>query len=140
MIEGKGHIISMSLRIPLAVSILLVAATTTASAANQSPPAPPSGPTINVSPLSGKPGGPLSIVGKLFAPSRATPVELDCPMFGHTAHGQWKWAPKTNKQGSFSIKTTIPKPKKASSALCHVYALDVTKKRSFYVSTQFNIR
>jgi hypothetical protein len=141
MIEGKGYIISMPKRIPLAACILLMAATTTASAAGiPKPPKPPAGPTLNITPLVGASGAPMTIVGKLFAPQKSTHVELDCPMVGHIQHGQWKWTPKTDKHGTFTIKSTIPKPKKVKSSLCHVYALDVTKKGSFYVSTQFNIR
>jgi hypothetical protein len=124
----------------MCLAALTSAATASAASKPPKPPKnPPPGPTLTVKPFEGKPGTRITIVGKLFAPKKVTRVEMDCPIFGHTQSGQVKWAPRADAHGGFTINTKVLKLKKTKTSLCGIYALDVTARRSFYVSTSFKV-
>jgi len=138
----------MLTRLLLLCAAVVLATTSAASAAGKPPKPPktpkppkiPAGPVLTAVPTAALPGAPLTIAGARFQPNRKTPVELDCPMFGQTKHGQAKWTPRTTKGGAFTIKTHVFKPKGVKQSVCHIYALNVTPKGAYYVSIEFQIR
>lgn len=115
-------------------------ATATAAPTPPKPPNIKTIPNLSVRPQSGKPHAAITITGLRFAPNQKIAVEMDCPLFGHSKNGRAHWTARTNAKGTFSLKTHVLQPNHVKTTNCGVYALNVTKKQSYYVSTEFSIK
>lgn len=129
-------------RIGLIACVAISVSTASVSAASK-PPKPPKTltvPVLSVNPHAAKPHARYTVSGVRFEPGKLMQIEMYCPQFGNKTHGYQKFYVKVDNHGAFSQKRTVPTPVKARSAICHLYALDITKKGAFYVSVEFDIK
>lgn len=126
-------------RIGLLTCLAVMASTASVWAAPR-PPKPLTVPILTVNPHAAKPYTKYTVSGVRFEPGKTMQIEMFCPQFGNKKHGYQKFFVKVDGNGKFKQKRTVPVPKGVKSTICHLYALDITRKGAFYVSVEFDIK
>lgn len=120
------------------VGVALLLSASPATAAKRLPPR-PTGPYLMVTPHAARPHARITIKGIRFSPRTAIHVELDCPRLNNKRYGQQQWTARTDRKGSFTIRTRVLRPKKVARTNCVLYALVITRQSAFYRGTSFRI-